>query len=773
MPGISLATRLVLLLSLCIAGTLALTTAVEYRQSRGEILREVEASTEGRVSEVVNDLELRLAGIADSADLFAELLAQRPYSEQELTAMLREVVDERGDIYGAAIALDPAASQDAGGFAIYYHYREDGSLVFTDLTGGYDYTGRDWYRGAVDSGAPRWSEPYFDDGGGEVLMSTYSVPMYREVAGRRQLYGVVTADISLATLQVYIDRMQIGETGFGFLLSRAGKLMAVRDPGNLMQPLLEVLPASEDRAQWQRWLEDTARGETVSARLPCQAVSGDCRMKLTPLVSTRWPVGAYYSEYEVLAPLREYLVSALISGGVTLALLLVAILWVSRRITRPLRQLAAASADIATGNFHTPLPQPESTDELGRLVKAFSMMQDNLQHYVAQLEVEIAARNRLEGELDAAAGIQQAMLPQGDQALVEDPRFTLWARLSPARVVGGDLYTYNIQDNGVLLAVGDVSDKGIAAALFMARATTLLQQHGKGRVAPAALMSELNEALVEGNEACMFVTLFIGWLDLDSDLLTFSSAGHTAPRLVRDAGCLVIDQQRGPALGLKGGLAFPENRLSLRPGDRLALFTDGVEEAFDDAGEQFGLARLDAELARGAGSGPASFGAALFDTLSNHSGAAGQSDDIALLLVDRAGDTGSFRLDNPLLVSEVQQWLTVTAATLGLSADRLRDLLLVAEEGVTNIRKYARLPGSAEVELQLGRGAEGPWLQLRDAGQPFDPAAHLESSPARDGGGTGGHGVHLLLALADRYDYRRDGGHNVLRLSWRDRAGDD
>lgn len=763
----SLTARLVILLTLSISLVLLSLAALEYLRSRDRILAEVDLSTQRTIDEAAHNLENRLATIEETTKLLAEILEQEDYSESELVALLQQAVDERSDIFGAAIALDPRWSSDSwNGFAAYYYFESAGPPVYRDLSGDYDYTSRAWYHLPRDREQPLWSEPYFDDGGGDVLMATFSVPMYRERNGNREFYGVVTADIALEEIQSYVNRITLGESGFGFLLSRTGRLMATPNQAQLMQPVLKVLSEGQNLAQWGALVSDAKAGRTVRERLPCTRQAGDCLLKFSPLNTTRWPLGVYYSEREMLKPLRDYLARLLGSTAITLLLLLLIVALVSRRITRPLTSLANASAKLAEGDFSTPMPPTRRGDEVGRLINAFASMQDKLQHYIRVLREETASRNRIEGELNAASEIQMAMLPRGGRSVIDADDFQLWARLSPAKSVGGDFYNYKSANNQLLFAVGDVSDKGVPAALFMARAMTLLQELPAAGLPVGSAMAELNNPLTHRNENCMFVTLFLGRLNLDSLELEFCSAGHTPPSLLREGKAQSLELVAGPALGLAPDLDFPSNRLQLEPGDLLAVFTDGIDEAFNEAGEQYGLKRFNQQLQVGGTVPLAVTGVAALDAVAQHAGDIPQSDDIALLLL-RVHPVEFSLVIGQNHCREALAWLRGVLESRGIDANVLHDALLVSEEALTNIEKYAGLKAGDCVRLTVQWRHEFLELCYSDPGIAFDPireALRATLGEEAHAAEIGGLGVHLLEALTDWQSYQRIGGHNVLQL---------
>lgn len=772
MPAGSLTTRLVVLLTVTIAVTLTAITLLDYLTSRARLLKAQEARVESTVARAVRDLEVRLSVLEESTELLAEIVARGDYPESELRALLREAVDERDDLFGAALALNPRfASNPEVGFAAYFYYR-NGEVIYSDLSRAVDYVLSSWYREAASLGRPIWTEPYFDDGGGNVNMVTYSVPMFRQVNGERVIYGVVTADITLDEVQYYLDRMELGERGFGFMLSRSGKIIASPSREDWLQPWTGIIDSAGEASRWAALISRVAAGEKGSARVTCLDMPDDCIVKLAPLETTRWPVGAYYAEHEMLAPLRDYLMKSALSQLATLALLLVGVVWVSRSITRPLRSLALATADIATGDFHTRLPEHRRADELGRLVHAFSLMQDNLQRYIEELREQTASRNRLEGELDAASAIQMSMLPGGGQAHVVEDRFVLWATLHPAKSVGGDLYAFYLQGpEKLLVAVGDVSDKGVPAALFMARAMTLLQQQVNSTLDASEILTALNNELVQGNDSCMFLTLFVGWLDLDTLSLDFACGGHTPPLLVRDGTASTLLVRDGPALGLVENQAFPLNHIVLQAEDRLALFTDGIEEAFNTHQQQFGLDAVTHALEDAGRQNLMTAGQSLLEAVARHQGDAPPSDDITLLLLmPRAAGSERNRLtveNDAYAVATLQAWLDQLLSASPAGAAVLVDTKLVAEEVVTNIFKYGELTSGQGVTLTLELSADRLVLEFIDCGLAFDPlteARRSELGSEIESAAIGGLGVHLIEGLTDEQHYQRVDCRNRLTL---------
>ena len=774
--GRSIATRLIALLTLCAAAIIGVGMLVDYRLSREQILGRLQHESEETIRTVIGDMENWLRGIEGATNLVARILQQRDYSQPGLQQMLRDMLSSDVDIYGATIALAPGQADSPLGFAPYY-FRRNGELVYADLAAPeHNYQQQSWYREAVDAGHALWVEPYYDAGGAQVLMTTYAVPVYRQAAsGERFLYAVITADVALQELRAYLQRLHLGDSSFGILLSREGVILSSRHRENLMHHFSATTAGQADPEGWQRMFETAIGGAVATQRLPCESAPGECVFRLGTLQPTGWPVGVVYSEHEILAPLRDFQYKTVAIGLLTLLSMAVAVVLVSRRLTRPLAALAGASDSIARGQLDVALPAVRGDDEVARLIQSFAAMTTDLKTYIADLESATARRSRLEGELSAARDIQMAMLPGQGEASERDETFSLWARVRPARSVGGDLYNYQRRGNRLFIAVGDVSDKGAPAALFMARAMGLIQQLAATASDPAAALGALNDALEQGNDNCMFITLFLGVVDLQSRELRFASAGHTAPSLLRGGAAHAIAQQQGPALGLVAGLEYPGNSLALRNGDRLAIFTDGIDEAFNDRNEMYGMERFNGELAACADEPVAAAGPLLLEAIDRFAADRPQSDDITLMLLDlkaaaSATSHALIELDREFLLSPgitgaVHRWLEQALARLA-PAPR-QDLLLVVEEVVSNIARYAGLPPQAAVGLKLTADPRQVAVEVRDAGTAFDPlreARRASLGESIEDASVGGLGVHLITSLTDRQSYHREDGCNILRI---------
>lgn len=342
--------------------------------------------------------------------------------------------------------------------------------------------------------------------------------------------------------------------------------------------------------------------------------------------------------------LSEALLKSILIGCAMFALSM-ALGWVLiARIVDPLVRLTAFTRNIEQRSFQADTHEMQAMrqisrtrgDEVGSLAEAMAAMVGRLQRYLLEMEAATAARERVEGELSAARDIQVGMLPRTFPPFPGRTDLDVFALLESAKHVGGDLYEYIlIDENRLFFVVGDVSGKGVPAALFMAMATTLFKAHALSAASTAEIMERVNNELARENAAEMFVTAFAGILDLRDGTVEYSDGGHEAPFIVRADGSVArLEKHQGIALGVFEDMPFTSSAFQMAPGDALVLFTDGVSEATDANDELFTVGRMETALATARTDPSARFIAeGLAASVRAFVGEVPQSDDIAILVV--------------------------------------------------------------------------------------------------------------------------------------------
>jgi sigma-B regulation protein RsbU (phosphoserine phosphatase) len=337
--------------------------------------------------------------------------------------------------------------------------------------------------------------------------------------------------------------------------------------------------------------------------------------------------------------MRRNLLVPIVGGLVMLAVSLVLGALSIRRVVQPLRRLAAAAGRIATGDLDTEVPRVAARDEVGDLSRAFEDMRRALKEYIADLAETTSAKERIESELKIAHAIQMSFLPKRLLPSRQPSAFELEALLEPAKEVGGDLYDYFfVDDDHLFFAVGDVSDKGVPAALFMAVTKTLIKGIASRDTPPSEVLERVNRELCTENTEAMFVTVFCGILDLRSGELRYSNAGHNPPLALRTGGAAEwLDVPPGLVLGVEADSPYETRTGRLAPGDMLLAYSDGVTEAMNPQRQLFSDARLKGVAAECSGKAAAETVQAVLRSTRAFASGATQSDDITILAVRYKG----------------------------------------------------------------------------------------------------------------------------------------
>jgi phosphoserine phosphatase RsbU/P len=680
------------------------------------------------------------------------------------------------DVYGSTIAVD--THHDAQPFAPYY-FRRDNQIAYSDLAlDSYGYQQLPWFRLAADSGQPVWSAPYFDEGGGEIWMVTYSVPFYRKrQTSERALAGVITADLDLNWVRKTATDVVLGPVGMGWLATAPGDKSFVAPVG--ATPARIAAFDAEMNAERIR-----AAGETMLAKkmtfalLPPGVTTQPAYLAVRHLETLEWRLLLVIPRAALLREARVQLDRQLWLGAVGLVLLIAAISAVATGVARPIHALAEAVGRAShNDDLDFQLPRAPRSDEIGILTDALQRMRTSLNEHIRLRAKSLAEQTRLERELEIAASIQQSMLPRHGSAADLPRAAEVAAALLPARQVGGDLYDYfMIHDGNLLFAVGDVSDKGIPAALFMARLSALLRVLGASGEPPDRLLSAINGRLVESNDACMFVTLGCGLLDLKSGLIRYASAGHDPP-LIRDVEGTVrpLATDNGAAIGIEDAVSYGLSEGFVAPGDTLVMFTDGATEAEAEDGSLWGIERLTALLREASGQ-PAEVVKRIVDAVSAHSTTFHATDDLTVMAVrfnpaavnahvDAEGVRWRIDIDaSPEGIQQTQLWLHAILASRCIPSERIHDVELIAEELLTNIvRSATNERDRLRLTLDCALTPVDIVLTARDDGPEYNPLAHAGPDLDADIGerAVGGLGIHLIKELADDCSYARVDGCNV------------
>ena len=377
-------------------------------------------------------------------------------------------------------------------------------------------------------------------------------------------------------------------------------------------------------------------------------------------------------------------------------------------------------------------------------------------------------RERMMSELEIAKAIQKAMLPKVFPPFADRSDLNIYGMVRPAKEIGGDLYDFYVRHDKLFFCVGDVSGKGIPASLVMATIRSLFRSITAHVERAHEVLIQMNDTLAEQNEQNMFVTLFVGILDLKTGELSYCNAGHNAPLIIRGEKAEVHTMDVHPNLpvGIMPGFEFAEQKLQLAYGDTLFLYTDGLTEAENIRHEQFGEDRMEKGLHSCLALRPREIVDTMDAQVAAFVGDAEQSDDLTLMAV---------RYQKPAIImrNDIQQIPTLAewVDELGIPMELNMPINLALEEAVSNVMLYAypgRNDGKVFVEFAKAKDEQGEKLifTISDSGIPFDPTAKPEAdiTLSAEDRAIGGLGIHLVRKLMDEIRYERQDEKNILTL---------
>jgi sigma-B regulation protein RsbU (phosphoserine phosphatase) len=515
---------------------------------------------------------------------------------------------------------------------------------------GYDPRQRSWYIAAMQTpGKTVWMDTYLDAYG---TLAITCARAFTDSAGKP--IGVMASDITLNKMIERITRLRIGTGGYAFLLDVNGKY--------IVHPLYGKerfgISALEGNASdsWRGVLAEIMRGQ-YGVRIA--DVDGAQRYIVSQAVAqTGWILCVTIPIGEVIMPaeqtkieintftdqaqlyiqksLSSVLMRFIIVFAVS-AILIVAFSFVlSQTITRPIEQLAEKVRLIGTGDLNSKI-ETRGKDEIAELAGAFNAMTTDLQAYINNLQEVTAEKERINSELTVASNIQNDMLPRIFPKFSGHQNLELFAKMVPARHVGGDFYDFfyvGDDQSKIAFIIADVSGKGVPASLFMVIAKTLIKTHVSSGLNTADSLTLVNNMLCEDNHSSMFVTAFLCILDLQTGILNFCNAGHNKPLISLNGEPFgFMDIKRGLPLAVKENTKYLSCELQLHFGDKLYLYTDGINEAESITGEFFGNERFLQTANALRDLAPEAFDQAVRSAIVVFINGAEQSDDIATLAI--------------------------------------------------------------------------------------------------------------------------------------------
>jgi len=572
------------------------------------------------------------AAVADttaSALAFAQLMTDR-----DLYAQLRANVSHAPFIYGACTAFEPGTRREGEERFAPYVYRADAELAEMNISSDvYDWYADErftWFIEPKTKGQGVWSAPYFDEGAGNVLMTTYSAPFHETGAFR----GVTTVDIDLTRLRQTIGD-QIAEALDFVVLTRDGRFIFDPNPQRIMHETLHELAAQSGNREFSKVIPRILSGRAGVETVTGWDDPGRQWVFFAPIVTTDWTFAARMPERVVLAQVRSQLSIAAISLSATLVLIIACIAIVSSRLTKPLARLTGEVRKVAAGNFDARVKGIATRDEIGALSRDFNIMAGQLKLQLNRLAAEEASRQKIEHDLSIAREIQRGLLPVHQPTL---PGYDLAGWSQPADQTGGDYYDWqSLSDRATVITIADVTGHGVGPALVTAVCRAYARATFPYDADVGRVLDRINAQLSEDLQAGRFVTYVVAMLLPATNTLKLLSAGH-GPFFFYSASENRIHSYiaHDIPLGLSADVGYgPPTILTMQPGDILVLITDGFFEWANSRGEQFGTQRIEEAILHAKDSSSVQLIKHVHDEVMRFAEGTAQLDDLTAVVLKR------------------------------------------------------------------------------------------------------------------------------------------
>lgn len=616
--------------------TLAIFVAVMflfYTYSRDKITGYAIEHTHGLLSNMATQISGQLLTVETTMNQSAWMLEEDLNNPDSLHRIITAVVRNNDLIVGSGVAFVPDYYLKKGKYFMPYasfKNKKDGEIVYQVLGGAdYDYPCMDWYLIPKLLKKSYWSEPYYDTGGGNMIMSTYAIPL---CDSKGEVYAIFTANISLSQFTDMVGKLKPYNSSQTYLLSRNGSFLTHPTREKIMNETIFSEAFEAENSQQEQIGHEMLAGRTGTVR---SDYSGeDSYAFYTTISNTGWSVCTVCPSAVILRELDDTSWHVILISLATILALSLLIYSTIRKLARPLEKFSESARAIATGRFDVVLPEVSSNDEIKYLHDSLVYMQNSLSTYIHELRETTIAKERIESELSIAHEIQMGMLPKIFPPYPDRNDIDLHAVLQPAKEVGGDLYDFFINDEHLYFVIGDVSGKGVPASLFMAITRSLFRTLSQQTLSPAEIITQMNNSISNNNESNMFVTLTIGILDLKTNKLKLCNAGHNPPILIRPDGSIsFLEFKTHFFVGILEDFKYTDEEITLEKGSKLFLYTDGVTEAENASKELYGNEKLLETLSANNSSDVCTMVNAVVQSVADHVQGAEPSDDLTILLI--------------------------------------------------------------------------------------------------------------------------------------------
>ena len=537
-------------------------------------------------------------------------------------------------VVAMVVAFEPGMAPDGSNdeYMRLAYFSGDSSYVIK----GSNYQEKPWYTSTKGAMRGLWQEPFIGDFIKEPIV-IFTTPIFRKnAAGQTEFAGVLCVDISIAFLKEAIANMPVSNDGYAVVLSANNTIIA--HPKNELTFKANFASLSRNSSHKRLVEFENAVHSMKSGLFLGSSVDGeDAAIYFTAMDAIDWTFLIVWPASKFMEEQRSvsHTFAGICFGGYVVMFIL--ILVITFRVSRPLKTLSVAAGKLGKGDFDAEIPVVEGNDEISQLASAFTDMRTSLKNFIeTQKDMDRSKR-----DLEFSRSIQLGILSKNEaEEGCGDNRHALAPFLLPALDTGGDYYDFfKLDDDHLALLIADVAGKGVPATLVMMVSRIVIRTLALHHTSVAEIFNEANDGLMSHNRDHLFVTAWMGILDLRTGHMEFASAGHKAPAIRHKDGTVeYVNSVPDIALVVKEDLSYNTQTLDLRPGDTLFMYTDGVTGARNSEGKAFGKDNLLRALAESGDRSPAEINNFVKERLDHFTGDVRQLDDMAMLTVRYDGD---------------------------------------------------------------------------------------------------------------------------------------
>ena len=730
-------------------------------------------------TQILDKTSLRVEGILNRVEVASNMtrwLVQRhPNKADSMFVYSRGALLNNPDFYTCSIAFEPYYFKDKGRyFSAYTKHLGDSLRTIQGGSDHYQYFFADWYLMPQLLDKPCWTEPYMDlDAPTNTfeMVTSYCQPIKDK---NDQFIGVINTSLSITWLSQTISAVKPYPNSYSIMIGRGGTYFVHPDTTKITRQTIFTQTMEQPDTALTALGYAMQRGEEGMKHMNIDGK--DCYVFYKPLGQTGCSMAIVCPESDIFGGFDRLRNSVRAIVLVGLLLMLYLFIRIITRELQPLRRLADEAETIASGQFDAMLPDFKRIDEIGQLSHSFGNMQQSLVKYIDELKNTTAQKASIESDLRIASGIQMGMLPEQFPTREDRDDVELYASLTPAKEVGGDLFDFYFRDEKLFFCIGDVSGKGVPASLFMAVTRSTFRTVSAHESMPDRIVTIMNKTIADMNKNHMFVTLLVGVLDLPTGRLHYCNAGHDAPLLI-GAGVGELPCDPNIPVGFMPTWKYSLQEARIFTGTTILLFTDGLTEAMNADNEQFQMERVN-EVANRALSNqqqsPRQLIAQMTDAVHEFVGDAEQSDDLTMMAIQYIKQQSDVKMRKSIVlpndtqeVPRLNAFVDEVCKSVGFDEGKTMEIKVAVEEAVVNVMNYAYPPEQrGDVTIEAASNDTRLKFTIIDSGKPFDPTVQneVDTTLSAEARSIGGLGIHLIRQNMDSINYERVDNLNVLTL---------